>query len=68
MQLDEAKVTINGRSLTDAQVMALRVACTIYYDEIASNPDALGTDDKDRRKAALYRDRLGEVLRNFIIR
>lgn len=68
MQIDEAEVTINGRRLTDAQVMALRTACTIYHDEMASNPDALGTNDQGRRMAALYRDRLGEVLRIIIDR
>lgn len=64
--MNESDITINGVQLTNAQAMALRVACTAYHQEMASNPDALGDDEHGRRMVAAYRDRLGEVLRLLV--
>jgi len=60
--MDEPQIAINGEPLTTAQAMAVRVACSSYFDEMASNPDALGEDDHGRRMTALYAERLGEVI------
>lgn len=62
MNDSEPQIEINGTTLTIGQAMALRIACTSYHDEMASNPDALGIDEHGRRMASLYADRLREVL------
>lgn len=55
-------VAINGMTLSIGQVMALRVACSAYYDMLVRDTDALGTDEHGRRMTTLYQARLGEVL------
>ncbi|WP_420408669.1 hypothetical protein [Hoeflea sp.] len=57
----EAKITINGRSLTEAQSLALRVACTFFQAEM-SEPGALGDDDTAKRMSCAYRDRMSEII------
>lgn len=57
----EAQIIINGHALSDAQSMALRVACTSFHGEMSVD-GALGEDKHGRQMAALYRERLGEVL------
>jgi hypothetical protein len=62
MAESEPQIDINGVRLSVGQAMALRVACTAYLDEMASNPDALGPDEHGRRMTSLYADRLREVV------
>jgi hypothetical protein len=58
---EEADVVVRGTALTHAQVMAVRVACSQFYNELM-DPDALGKDVTGRAMAKAYKERLGEVL------
>ena len=64
--MDEPKVEINDVRLSVGQAMALRVACTSYFSEMDSNPDALGADEHGRRMAAAYAARLQEVIQMLL--
>lgn len=55
----EAEVTIDGVRLTDAQVMALRVAISSRLMDLREN--GLGNDDHGRKMTALYIERSSEV-------
>lgn len=61
--MDEPLIEINGVRLSVGQVMAVRAACTSCLDEMASDPDALGSDEHGRRMAAAYVIQLREVIR-----
>jgi hypothetical protein len=61
--MDEPRIEINGRPLSAAQAMAVRVACTSFHAQLATDPDPLGDDEHGRRMASLYVERLSEVLR-----
>ncbi len=56
----EAKVTINGKELTQGQVMTLRVACNSFSSDLAEN--SLGDDDHGKTMTKLYKERLKELL------
>lgn len=60
---NEAKITINGHLVTDAQATRTAIACGSCLQEMSSNPDALGDDEHGRRMTKLYKMRLGEVMR-----
>ena len=47
--MEEAEVIVNGKKLTTGEVMTLRVALSGFVGEMASDPNALGTDDIGRR-------------------
>lgn len=38
-----ARVEVNGTLLTEAQAMTLRVACTVFLEQLASSPDLIGS-------------------------
>lgn len=59
--MTEPVITINGRLLTEAQAMAVRVAITTFHAEM-SVPGVLGQDEHGQRISEAYRDRLTEVL------
>jgi len=59
--MSEATITINGKTLTEAQSLTVRVALTSYYAEMKV-PNALGADDVGREIAANYHERCCEVL------
>lgn len=63
--ISEAEVTINGQRLSEGQVMALRVAASIYWENM-QDENALGDDEHGRRMVLAYRDRLAEILRLMI--
>ncbi len=52
--MEEAEVIINGKKLTIGEVMTLRVALTGFVGEMASDPNALGTDEIGQRIRAGY--------------
>jgi len=56
----EAKVTIHNHTLTNAQVMALRVAISKWSMELSMSPKPLNPLDK------AYQDRLAEIERMLI--
>lgn len=61
----EPSIQINGRMLTDAQAMSVRVATTSFHMEVS--------DDAEIRNglgliADGYRDRLGEVLKLMLMK
>ena len=62
MKHDEARIEINGVLLSEAQSMALRVACADLFERTVSNPDALGTDEHGRAMTQIYRTHLHRVL------
>ena len=59
MSTTEAKVTVNGIELTEAQSMTLRVALESFALDVQG--DGLGKDAHGRKMAALYRDRIREI-------
>lgn len=62
----EPVIVINGRHLTEAQAMAVRVAVTNMLTEMA-DPEALGTDDLGRDITAAYHARLTEVISLILV-
>jgi hypothetical protein len=64
---DEPAIEINGKTLSGGQAMAIRVACSAYFKDMISNPDALGADEHGRAMTASYRIRLAEVLQLMIL-
>ncbi|RXT29334.1 hypothetical protein B5P46_11675 [Rhizobium leguminosarum] len=58
----EPQIEINGTKLSEGQAMALRVACTSFFQKMSEGDSPLGPDELGRRMAALYRERLREVL------
>lgn len=63
MNTDEPQIEINGKMLNAAQAMAVRVACTSFHAQLATDPDSLGDDDHGRLMTGLYVQRLSEVAR-----
>lgn len=57
----EADITINGKPLSFAQSMALRVAVSSFILQM-NEPGALGNDETGLRIAGAYSERLSEVL------
>jgi hypothetical protein len=55
----EAKVIINGRLLTDAQSMTLRVAIEDFAQSLVN--EGLGDDEHGQRMKAAYLDRIAEI-------
>ena len=64
--MDEPDIVVNGSVLSPGQALAVRVACTIYHQEMSRNPNALGKDKHGRHMREAYRVRLGEVLQLMI--
>jgi len=58
---NEPNITINGKPLTSAQSMLVRVAVTSFHSEM-QEPDALGNDEHGRAMVKGYRERAREVL------
>lgn len=58
-------VTINGKTLTDAEAEVVRVAVSSMLMEMQT-PDALGKDEHGRAMVALYRKTLRDVERLFL--
>lgn len=56
----EAEITINGRKLSSAESMAVRVQVASALHDFA-DPDRLGTDDHGRSMTKLYRESLSNV-------
>jgi hypothetical protein len=57
--LGEAYITINGKPLTSAQSMTLRVAVQNFLFDLKY--DGLGEDEHGRSMTRLYQDRLCEI-------
>ncbi len=59
--MKEARIGINGTTLTVGQSMAVRMACTTFLMDMAE-PNSLGDDEHGKRMAEGYRARLSEVI------
>ena len=59
--MTEARITINGRELSEAQSLAVRVAC-LNFQSAMMEPYALGGDEAGKDMARAYRDRMSEVI------
>lgn len=57
----EPDIVVNGRKLSEAEAMAVRVAVSSKIWEFHDNPDALGTDDHGRTMVRLYLQNLRSV-------
>jgi len=62
----EPEIIINGRRLSDAEAMAVRVAVSSKVFDYHDNPDALGTDDHGRTMVKLYLQNLRSVERAML--
>jgi hypothetical protein len=60
--MNEPAITVNGKSLTEAQAMAVRVAVTDLQSRM-SEKDALGSDSVGEGIRRGYQERAGEVVR-----
>jgi hypothetical protein len=58
MAIAEANVTINGRTLTDAQSMTVRCAVETFASSLS---EGLGDDEHGRFMTKAYRDRINEI-------
>ncbi len=58
---DEATIQINGKQLSVAQSIAVRMPCTTFLMEM-SDDGALGEDEHGKTMVANYRGRLSEVM------
>jgi hypothetical protein len=58
----EAAITVNGTSLTDAQVMTVRVALGNFVTYLSMN-NSLSSDESGRRVARGYQERAHEIFR-----
>lgn len=58
--MSEPDITINGRRLTQAQAMTVRVALSGLVLDLKSG-DSLGDDEYGREMARLYLERLSEI-------
>jgi hypothetical protein len=61
--MTEPIITINGIILNTSQAMAVRVAITNFGEDLASDPDAFGTDDMGLALVKAYSERVAEVIR-----
>jgi hypothetical protein len=59
---NEPKITINGRELTEAQAMTIRVAVSAFLVEM-SDDDALGGDQHGIAMARAYWERCTELVK-----
>ena len=59
--MDEADITINGKTLSTGQALALRVAASNFLGEL-DDVSALGDDEHGKAMAVAYKERLIEVL------
>lgn len=66
MAMTEPTIVINGKPLTEAQAMAVRVAVTNMLTEM-SDADALGNDPVGRGLVAGYHARLTEVISLILV-
>ncbi|MDO9177559.1 MAG: hypothetical protein Q7U16_04410 [Agitococcus sp.] len=55
----EPAIQINGRILTEAQAMTVRVAIENFSVDVAG--DGLGSDERGLQIAAAYRERVAEI-------
>jgi hypothetical protein len=55
------KIEINGNPLNAGQAMALTAAVASFH-ETMRDPDALGGDERGRRMATAYRERILEIV------
>lgn len=62
--MKEARITINGHTLTEAQSMTIRVAIEIAALDISRN--GLGNDQIGKDIAAAYLARINEI-RGFVL-
>ena len=60
--MNEPIITINGRTLTVAQAMTMRVAVASMLSEM-SNADALGKDEHGRAMVVGYQANLHAIVR-----
>ena len=58
----EANIVINGKALSAAQAMTVRVAMDSFVTDMGA-PGALGADEHGWRMAAAYKARSVEVLK-----
>lgn len=58
----EARITINGKTLTDAQAMTLRVALGLFLMDM-NNENALGGDKSGEDIRKLYLEEGRQILR-----
>lgn len=58
----EADVTVNGKPLTTAQVLTVRVALSSWHMWLAATEDSLGTEEHGRTMRLNYLRLLDEVL------
>lgn len=65
--MTEAAIMVNGRLLTPAQSMTVRVALSSFVMEMRE-PNALGSDEHGTEMARLYADRALEVLQGMAMR
>lgn len=57
--IDEPKITINGKVLNDAQAMVIRVAINSFKIDLQSN--GLGDDEHGKIMTKLYLERIKEI-------
>ncbi len=60
----EPKITINGKSLTEAQAMTIRVAVNSFSIDLQSN--GLGDDEHGKAMTKLYLERIKEINTMFV--
>lgn len=65
-QRTEPEIIVNGRKLSEAEAMAVRVAVSSKIWEFHDSPDALGTDDHGRTMVRLYLQNLRSVERTMV--
>ncbi|RKD68950.1 hypothetical protein [Rhizobium sp. WW_1] len=59
---DEASVTINGKQLSSAQAMTLRVAVMNFFSEMTGDPHVLGDDEHGVTMTRLYKEHCAEII------
>lgn len=58
---NEAKITINGVELNNAQAITVRVAISAFLSTLL-NDKCLGNDDHGKEMAPIYMERSNEIL------
>ena len=67
LKIVEPEIIINGRKLTDAQAITIRVAIEAFADDLAV-PGRLGSDGHAAKMVAGYRARIDEICSRFATR
>ncbi len=61
--MNEAKITVNGKNLNEAQSMTIRNAIESFSASL--NNQGLGEDEHSRKTTSLYQARISEIRNLF---